>query len=74
MIVERLLRVKSTLQPSSHPYLNGAWTPQHEKVSATGLKVIEGQIPTDIDGVYLRNTENQLHQPLGRYHPFTATE
>ena len=70
MIVERLPPVKSTLQPSNHPYLNGAWTPQHEEVTATGLEVIEGAIPTDIDGVYLRNTENQLHQPLGRYHPF----
>ncbi|MDB5709165.1 MAG: hypothetical protein JWL96_1235 [Sphingomonas bacterium] len=53
-----------------HPYLNGAWTPLHEEVTATGLQVIEGKIPDDLDGIYLRNTENQLHQPLGRYHPF----
>jgi carotenoid cleavage dioxygenase len=32
--------------------------------------VIEGEIPHDLDGIYLRNTENQVHQPLGRYHPF----
>ncbi len=70
MLVERLPPVLSSLQPSNHPYLNGAWTPLHEEVTATGLTVIEGTIPTDIDGVYLRNTENQLHQPLGRYHPF----
>ncbi len=70
MIVNRLPPVKATLQPSNHPYLNGAWTPQHEEVTATDLEVIEGAIPNDIDGVYLRNTENQLHQPLGRYHPF----
>jgi carotenoid cleavage dioxygenase-like enzyme len=50
--------------------LNGAWTPQHEEVNAFDLEVIEGEIPADIDGIYLRNTENQLHQPLGRYHPF----
>ena len=62
--------VKATLQPSNHPYLNGAWTPQHTEVTATDLDVIEGRIPDDIDGIYLRNTENQLHQPLGRYHPF----
>ena len=62
--------VKSSLQPSNHPYLNGAWTPQHEELTATDLEVIEGMIPSDIDGIYLRNTENQLHQPLGRYHPF----
>ena len=70
MRVEKLPPVKSTLQPSNHPYLNGAWTPQHEEVTATDLDVIEGRIPDDIDGIYLRNTENQLHQPLGRYHPF----
>lgn len=70
MKVERLAPVATSLQPSNHPYLNGAWTPQHEEVNASDLKVIEGQIPRDIDGVYLRNTENQVHQPLGRFHPF----
>jgi carotenoid cleavage dioxygenase len=70
MKVERLPSVKSSLRPSNHPYLNGAWTPQYEEVNATELDLIEGTIPTDIDGVYLRNTENQLHQPLGRHHPF----
>ena len=70
MQVDTLAPVKATLQPSNHPYLNGAWTPQHAEVTATDLDVIEGRIPDDIDGIYLRNTENQLHQPLGRYHPF----
>lgn len=62
--------VPASLRPSNHPYLNGAWTPLHEEVTAIDLAVIEGAIPGDIDGVYLRNTENQVHQPLGRYHPF----
>lgn len=70
MQVDRLPPVVSSLRPSNHPYLNGAWTPLHEEVTATDLEVIEGRIPEDLDGVYLRNTENQLHQPLGRYHPF----
>ena len=70
MQIERLPPVVASLQPSNHPYLNGAWTPQHEEVTAVDLDVISGSIPTDVDGVYLRNTENQLHQPLGRYHPF----
>lgn len=70
MIVERLPPVRSSLQPSNHPYLNGAWTPIFSEVNATGLEVIEGRIPNDIDGIYVRNTENQVHQPLGRYHPF----
>lgn len=70
MHVEKLPPIKSTLQPSNHPYLTGAWTPQFEEVNAVDLDVIEGTIPTDIDGIYLRNTENQVHQPLGRHHPF----
>ena len=70
MLIERLLPVTSSLRPSNHPYLGGAWTPQHEEVTAHDLPLIEGTIPGDIDGVYLRNTENQLHQPLGKYHPF----
>ncbi|HEX7760246.1 MAG TPA: carotenoid oxygenase family protein [Caulobacteraceae bacterium] len=70
MIVERLAPIVSSLEPSNHPYLNGAWTPLMEEVNASDLDVIEGVIPADLDGVYLRNTENQVHQPLGRFHPF----
>jgi carotenoid cleavage dioxygenase len=70
MKIERLPPIKTSLRPSNHPYLNGAWTPLHEEVNANDLDVIEGRIPADIDGIYLRNTENQIHQPLGRFHPF----
>ena len=70
MRLERQPPILATLAPSNHPYLNCAWTPLHEEVDAWDLEVIEGAIPSDIDGVYLRNTENQVHQPLGRYHPF----
>ena len=70
MKFERLPTIHTTLEPSTHPYLNGAWTPLHEEADAWDLEVIEGAIPTDIDGVYIRNTENQIHQPLGRFHPF----
>ena len=70
MRVEVLPPVTRTLQASDHPYLTGAWTPLHEEVNAFDLDVIEGTIPNDIDGVYLRNTENQVHEPLGRHHPF----
>ncbi|MBA4051069.1 MAG: apocarotenoid-15,15'-oxygenase, partial [Erythrobacter sp.] len=62
--------VKTSLEPSNHPYLTGPWTPLHEEVDVAELRVIEGAIPADIDGIYLRNTENQVHQPLGRHHPF----
>ena len=70
MNIHREPSVKTTLQASNHPYLNGPWTPVHEEVDVDELEVIEGKIPADIDGIYLRNTENPVHQPLGRYHPF----
>ena len=70
MKIERLPPLATTLAPSNHPYLNGAWTPLTEEVTATDLEVLEGAIPTDLDGIYIRNTENQIHQPLGRFHPF----
>ena len=51
MKVERPAPVATSLLPSNHPYLNGAWTPLHEEVNATDLEVIAGAIPSDIDGV-----------------------
>ncbi|MBQ0770522.1 MAG: carotenoid oxygenase family protein, partial [Sphingomonadales bacterium] len=33
------------------------------------LEII-GEIPVDIDGLYVRDTENPVHNSLGRYHPF----
>ena len=69
MAVARVSRIKSNLTPGDHPYLNGAWTPNYDEYNATGMEVI-GEIPADIDGVYLRNTENPVHEPIGRYHPF----
>jgi carotenoid cleavage dioxygenase-like enzyme len=61
--------VKTTLKPSQHPYLNGPWQPNSTEYTASELEVI-GKIPTDIDGVYVRNTENPAQDPLGNYHPF----
>ena len=52
-----------------HPYRSGPWQPQLTEWS-TRLEVVSGQVPKDLDGTYLRNTENPLHPPIGRYHPF----
>jgi carotenoid cleavage dioxygenase len=72
MKVEVVERIHGTLRPSNHPYLNGPFTPTMVEVNATELDVISGAIPKDIDGVYLRNTQNQVHQPLGKFHPFDS--
>ena len=70
MRVTKLPPIVHTLRPSNLPYLTGAWTPLFEEVDADDLDVIQGTIPKDLDGVYLRNTQNQVHEPKGRLHPF----
>jgi len=63
-------RVTSTLKATDHPYRSGAWTPNTVEWDALDLQVLEGQIPLDLDGVYIRNTENPVHEAIGKYHPF----
>jgi carotenoid cleavage dioxygenase-like enzyme len=62
-------RVAGTLAPGDHPYLSGAWSPVFEEWDAEALDV-SGTIPRALNGIYLRNSENPVQQPLGRYHPF----
>jgi carotenoid cleavage dioxygenase len=62
-------QINPTIKPNDHPYMNGVWTPNYDEYNATEMEVI-GEIPRDIDGVYIRNTENPVHEPIGRYHPF----
>ena len=61
--------VKSTLVPDGHPFMTGVFTPNHVECNAAELTVI-GKIPEKLNGVYLRNTQNPVHQPLGKYHAF----
>jgi carotenoid cleavage dioxygenase len=68
--VTEVSRVASTLpDDDDHPYRTGAWRPNVVEYDATDLDV-EGELPDDLDGVYLRNTENPVHDAIGRYHPF----
>jgi carotenoid cleavage dioxygenase len=52
-----------------HPYRTGAWRPQMNEWDAADLDVT-GTLPDDLDGIYLRNTENPVRPPIKRYHPF----
>jgi carotenoid cleavage dioxygenase len=70
MDVEIVGRMLSTLPAEDdHPYRVGPWRPQHTEWRADDLDVV-GELPVDLDGVYLRNTENPVHPALERYHPF----
>lgn len=53
----------------NHPYTSGAWTPVFDEYDADDLEVI-GEIPKDIDGIYVRNSENPAFGSIGLYHPF----
>lgn len=71
MNVEIVGKFLSTLpDDDDHPYRTGPWRPQTTEWDADDLTLVDGAIPTDLDGVYLRNTENPLHPALKAYHPF----
>ncbi len=70
-MLETFNRVTLGCLPSENPYLNGAWEPTDTEWTAStpDLKVT-GEVPRDLAGIYLRNGHNQIHAPMGKYHPF----
>ena len=71
MDVEIVGKFLSTLpEDDDHPYRTGPWRPQTTEWHADDLVAVDGEIPADLDGIYLRNTENPLHPALKSYHPF----
>ncbi|NDE42339.1 MAG: apocarotenoid-15,15'-oxygenase, partial [Betaproteobacteria bacterium] len=70
MSTEVIRQLAPLIEAGDHPYLQGAWTPLLEEVNATDMPVLAGRIPSDIDGIYLRNTQNPVYPSIGRYHPF----
>lgn len=71
MDVDIVGRMISTLpEDDDHPYRTGPWRPQTTEYDVDDLVVVEGEIPADLDGVYIRNTENPLHPAFKNYHPF----
>lgn len=71
MDTEIVGRMLSTLpEDDDHPYRTGPWRPQTREWDAPDVEVVSGTIPADLDGVYLRNTENPLHPAIKAYHPF----
>ena len=70
MRIREISRLPDPLPGDDHPYRTGAWRPNLVEYDADELDVVEGAIPPELDGVYLRNTENPVLPALGRYHPF----
>ncbi|MBM3361753.1 MAG: carotenoid oxygenase [Betaproteobacteria bacterium] len=70
-MLETFNRVQLGCLPSENPYLNGAWEPTDtEWTASTPDLKIQGELPRDLAGIYLRNGHNQVHASLGKYHPF----
>jgi carotenoid cleavage dioxygenase-like enzyme len=52
-----------------NPYLAGAFAPTHDELTLRDLEIV-GEIPDDLNGVYVRNGPNPQFEPKGRYHWF----
>ncbi|PXX60911.1 carotenoid cleavage dioxygenase [Nocardia tenerifensis] len=57
-------------QALTNPYLEGMYAPTAEEITAPNLPVLQGELPADLDGVYVRNGPNPQFAPIGRYHWF----
>lgn len=51
------------------PMLTGPYSPVATEEEVSDFDVV-GKIPTDLNGVYLRNGPNPRYEPKGGYHPF----
>src|SRR5437764_8332350 len=54
---------------AGNPYLEGLFGPVAEERTDDDLEVI-GELPADLDGVFVRNGPNPKFSPPGRYHWF----
>lgn len=64
-------QVRLDCLPSDNPYLNDGHRPvDTEWTASTPDMEVIGEIPRDLNGIYLRNGHNQVHAPIGKYHPF----
>jgi len=53
-----------------NPYLETIFAPVAEEVTVRDLAVLEGAVPRDLNGVYVRTGPNPRFMPVGRYHWF----
>jgi carotenoid cleavage dioxygenase len=51
------------------PYLEGSFAPVHTEITAHDLPVI-GELPSDLEGMFIRTGSNPMFSPAGRYHWF----
>ncbi len=54
------------IDPATEPHLRGVFEPQVREVDTPDL-IIEGELPAEIEGTYIRNGPNPRFNPLGDY-------
>jgi len=54
---------------SDNPHLSGNFAPIGAEIDATGLEVLEGAIPVDLAGSYIRNGPNPRFEPTSYNYP-----
>jgi carotenoid cleavage dioxygenase len=69
LIDEEDAGASTSWEVAGNPYLAGVYEPVLDELTDDGLEVI-GEIPDDLNGVYVRNGPNPRYAPPGRYHWF----
>jgi len=69
--IERYLNSKLWVEPGNNPFLKGNFAPVDHEHSYEMIDIIAGEVPKDINGVYLRNGPNPKFFPKNnRHHAF----
>ncbi|WP_205948506.1 carotenoid oxygenase family protein [Pueribacillus theae] len=61
----------STPKTETNPYLSDIlYSPNDQEITVDELTVLEGEVPSDFNGAYVRNGPNPKYDPIGRHHWF----
>lgn len=55
------------VDPSKIPQLSGMFAPVIDEIANQEMQVVQGAVPADLNGAYLRNGPNSRFPPLGSY-------
>jgi carotenoid cleavage dioxygenase-like enzyme len=55
-------------EPGQNPWEQGTLAPIRQEVFKEHLEVVEGSVPKELDGVYIRTGANHAHDPFGGQH------
>lgn len=66
--VERAAVALAGGRPATNSYLSGNFAPVEDERFDVGLEVVEGALPPELEGAFLRNGPNPAVPPTGGYH------